>query len=111
MWTADRTPLIADGMRMVPSGSNRFKKSEAPALYAEIYEPLLVGADSNKTALTVGLAIRIIDRKTGEQQLDTGLINVTLPPAASSPGHPDCETHSYRFTSTGLLPRGARSER
>jgi VWFA-related protein len=88
MWTADRTPLIADSMRFVPSGSNRFKKTEAPAVYAEIYEPLLAGADSNNAALTVGLAIRIIDRKSGEQKLDTGLMPITAPAATGNPAIP-----------------------
>jgi len=85
MWTADRTPLIADGVRMTPSGSSRFKKTDAPAVYAEIYEPLLVAPDPK---VTLGVAMRIFDlktdRKTGEQKLDTGVLRVTLPAATGS---------------------------
>ncbi len=80
LWTADRTPLIAEGMRIVPSGSSLFKKSEAPAVYFEIYEP----------TATAGVTVRmlIFDRKTGEQKLDTGLLSITLPAATGSPTIP-----------------------
>jgi VWFA-related protein len=71
IWTADRTPLIVDGMRLVPSGSNVFQKEEKPAVYAEIYEP--------DAAVTLSLAMRIVDRKTGEQKLDTGVLAIPIP--------------------------------
>lgn len=86
-WTADRTPLIAEGMRIMPSGSNRFKITDAPAVYAEIYEPLLLSPDP-KIALGVGIGIRILSRKTGEQKLDTGVLRITLPPATGSAAIP-----------------------
>jgi VWFA-related protein len=84
LWTADRTPLIAEGMRIVPSGSSRFKKSEAPAVYFEIYEPLS----------TAGVTVKMLvfdlktDRTTGEQKLDTGLLRVAIPAASGSPAIP-----------------------
>jgi hypothetical protein len=78
-WTADRTPLIADGVRIVPSGSNRFKKTDAPAVYAEIYEPLL-----GPSAPSIGVSMRIFDRKTGEQKLDTGALPIKLPAATGN---------------------------
>lgn len=87
MWTADRTPLITEGMRIVPSGSSRFKKSDAPAVFVEIYEPLLLGHDP-KGAPNVAVSMRIVDRKTGEQKLDTGLLSVKLPEATGSPAIP-----------------------
>jgi VWFA-related protein len=93
-WTADRTPLIAEGMRIVPSGSNRFKKTDAPVVYAEIYEPLLGPSDPKsaapdpKVALGVGVSMRIYDlktdRKTGEQKLDTGIVQIKLPSATGN---------------------------
>jgi VWFA-related protein len=79
-WTADRTPLVSEGMRVVPSGSDRFKKSDAPAVYVEIYEPA--------TAAGVTLKMRIFNRTTGEQKLDTGLLQVTLPAANGNPAIP-----------------------
>jgi VWFA-related protein len=78
-WMADRTPLISEGMRIVPSGSNRFTKTDAPAVYAEIYEPLL-----GPSAPSIGVSMRIFDRKTGEQKLDTGALQIKLPEATGN---------------------------
>ena len=67
----DRVPLIADGMQMVPYGSNHFKKGELVAFYTELYEPLLVTGDP-KTPPVVAFELRVLDGKTGEQKEDTG---------------------------------------
>lgn len=87
MWMADRTPLIAEGVRFVPSGSNHFQKTDAPAIYAEIYEPLLAASDP-QSGLAVGMSIRVVDNKTGEQKVDTGLLRVTLPAITGRPNIP-----------------------
>jgi len=68
----DRTPLVSQGMQVMPSGSNQLRKAGPAAVYVEIYEPLLTGT----TAPKVGLQLRILDRKTGEQKLQTGFQNV-----------------------------------
>lgn len=60
---ADRTPMIVNGIQVVPSGSNRFKKTDSIALYAQVYEPKL--ADANPP--TIRLAYRVVDLKTGKQ--------------------------------------------
>lgn len=83
----DRTPLIANGMQIVPYGSNEFKKGDTVAFYSEFYEPLLVGADP-KALPVVAFDIRILDGKTGEQKLDTGLMRVPLPAQLGSPTIP-----------------------
>jgi VWFA-related protein len=80
----DRVPLIADGMQLVPYGSNRFKKNDLAAFYMELYEPLLVTGDP-KARPVVAFEIRILDGKTGEQKEDTGLMSVGLPAQAGSP--------------------------
>src|SRR6202008_3312929 len=36
----DRTPLVVQGMQIVPSATNRFKKGDNVIMYTEIYEPL-----------------------------------------------------------------------
>jgi|SRR5579863_298959 len=87
LWTADRTPLIAGGLRIVPSGSNRFRKTDTPVVYAEIHEPLLPAPDP-KAALGVGIGIRILSRKTGAQMLDTGVLRIQLPEAGASAAIP-----------------------
>lgn len=68
----NKTPLVSSGMELTPSGSNTFSKAGPAALYVEIYDPLLAGKDAPK----IGLQMRILDRKTGEQKLDTGFISM-----------------------------------
>jgi len=80
----DRVPLIADGMQLVPYGSNNFKKTDLAAFYFELYEPLLVTADP-KTPPAVAFQLRVLDGKTGEQKEDTGLMRVQLPTRTGSP--------------------------
>ena len=72
---ADRTPLIAQGTEVTPAGSSRLKKSGIGVLYAEIYEPLLVG----EVAPRMGVEFRVLDRKTGESKFDTGLFAPPMP--------------------------------
>jgi VWFA-related protein len=83
----DRVPLIANGMQLVPFGSNHFKKTDMVAFYTELYEPLLVTGDP-KTPPVVAFEIRVLDAKTGEQKVDTGLLRVDLPKQAGSPTVP-----------------------
>jgi hypothetical protein len=83
----DRVPLIADGMQLVPSGSNHFKKSDLAAFYMELYEPLLITGDP-KAPPVVAFQLRVLDGKTGEQKEDTGLMRVGLPAHAGSPTLP-----------------------
>jgi VWFA-related protein len=67
-----RTPLVASGMQMTPSGSNRFKKTDLTLMYVEIYEPHLL----DPTPPQVGIQVRVVDRKTGEAKQDTGVFRV-----------------------------------
>ena len=64
----DRKPLVAQGMEIVPGGSDRFKKTEPAVIYVEIYDPLLTDANPPKLAVQM----RVRDRKTGEQKVDAG---------------------------------------
>ncbi len=67
-----RAPLVASGFQFTPTGGNRFKTTDPATMYLEIYEPLLVGANPPK----VGVQLRLLDRKTGEQKMDSGVIEV-----------------------------------
>ena len=71
---ADRTPLVAMGVHLVPAGLCRFKKTDHAALYAEIYDQLLASPDSTK--VQVAMQYLVVDRKTGATRFDTGLSNV-----------------------------------
>ncbi len=83
----DRVPLIANGMQMVPYGSNEFKKGDLVAFYTEVYEPLMVNATSTSLPV-VAFDIRVLDKKTGAQKVDTGLMSVPLPTQPGSPTIP-----------------------
>ncbi len=77
----DQKPLVSQGMQIVPSGSNVFQKLESAALYVEVYEPLLLQPKPPK----VGLEMRLVDRKSGQQKLDTGFMNVMSYSEAGNP--------------------------
>jgi len=64
----DHTPLIVKGIQVVPSATNRFKKSDNVIMYTEIYEPLLTGDNPPKVAF----AYHIIDRATKKDVMFTG---------------------------------------
>jgi VWFA-related protein len=67
----DQTRLIAHGMEIIPSASNRFKATEAAAIYAEVYDPLLAAPKPPH----VGIRVIVRDRKSGEKKLDFSVPN------------------------------------
>ena len=76
-----KKPLVVQGMQITPSGANRFKKTDRGALYAEVYEPGLLGPNPPE----VGVQLRVLDRKTGEQKQDTGLMRVSAAVHSENP--------------------------
>jgi VWFA-related protein len=76
-----RTPLIASGFQFTPAAVYRFKTTEHPALYAEIYDPHMTG----QTAPVVGVQLRVLDRKTQEVKVDSGLGSATAAIRKGSP--------------------------
>jgi hypothetical protein len=71
----DQTPLIANGKRIIPFGSNRFKKTDPASFYFEIYEPLLT-TGAPQGAPVVAVQIRALDRKTMQPATDSGLVRL-----------------------------------
>jgi VWFA-related protein len=66
----DRTPLVTQGMQIVPTSATRFKRGAPAALYVEIYEPLLLAkAAPPGVPPKVGLQIDFVDRKSGEHKI------------------------------------------
>jgi VWFA-related protein len=78
---ADRTPLVVQGIQVVPSDSNRFKKTDNAAVYVEIYAPLLTGPNPPQ----VGVELVVVDRKTGEKKVDVASRATTQPGSAVVP--------------------------
>ena len=75
---ADRTPLVVQGIQVIPSDSNRFKKTDNAAVYVEIYAPLLTGPNPPQ----VGVELVVVDRKTGEKKVDVAPGPTTQPGSA-----------------------------
>ncbi len=66
----DYVPLLSHGVQFIPSGTNRFEKSDAIFLYVEIYDPPLSGPNPPKVAIQYVVA----NRNTEEIVLNTGLV-------------------------------------
>ena len=77
----DKTRLIAQGMEITPSASNRFKATDAAAIYAEVYEPLL----SRPNPPHVGIRVIVRDRKSGAKKLDISVPNTDFSIEKGSP--------------------------
>jgi hypothetical protein len=77
-----RTPLIAKGVEIIPSGKKQIKKSESGVIYVEVYEPLLAG---NARPPQVMLQLKVQDRKSGALADDTGLMSAAT---LIEPGNP-----------------------
>ena len=77
----DRKTLISQGIQMTPTGSNAFDKGDQALIYLEVYAPALTSPNPP----AVGLQMRILDGKTGEEKLNTGLMNVAK---MINPGNP-----------------------
>ncbi len=78
---ADRTPLVVQGIQVVPSDCNRFKKTDNAAVFVEIYAPLLLGPKPPQ----VGVELMVVDRKTGEKKVDVASRATNQPGSAVAP--------------------------
>jgi VWFA-related protein len=114
----DRTPLVVQGVQVVPSASNRFKKTDAVAVYAEIYAPLLTGPKPP----VVGVELIVIDRKTGEKKVDVAAraatqagsavvpLGIKVPVATLNPGSYRVELRALDSIGNSAKPRTADFE-
>ncbi len=115
---ADRKPLVVQGVQIVPSASNRFKKTDNAAVYAEIYAPLLAGPNPPQ----VGVELTVVDRKTGEKKSDVAAraptqagssvvaVGLKLPVAGLSPGAYRVELRALDSVGNAAKPRTADFE-
>ncbi len=74
-----RTPLVAGGAQIVPSGSDLFSKSENGSFYVEVYAP---------DPASVTARVRVLDRQTGQPKWDSGLTKFPLPANGGKPSMP-----------------------
>jgi hypothetical protein len=81
----DKIPLITQGIQIVPSGTNEFKSEDVKVFYVEIYEPLLTAPPDPNAPTAVAIEMRVLDRKTGAEKADTGLMRLDLSKQGSNP--------------------------
>ena len=62
-----RTPLVFQGMVLVPSPSCRFAKGTGPAVYVEIFDPVLKDLRDHR----VGVEFTVVNRQSGQQVLSS----------------------------------------
>ncbi len=70
---ADHTPLVVHQMEVIPSGSNRFKKTDKVALYAQMYDPGV----TNPNPPSLRVAYQVVDQKSGKPIFATGTIDAS----------------------------------
>ncbi len=74
--TVRRTPLVAEGTQVVPSGSAQFRKSEPGYFYFEVYDP---------HPGLVKARVRVLDGETAQSKWDSGMTELpTVPDGAKS---------------------------
>ena len=77
----ERAPLVANGVELMLSSNNRFKRSDMVGLYVEVYEPQML----KPLPPTVGIIMAIVDRKTNQQVFNSNTIRVN---GMAQPGNP-----------------------
>ncbi len=97
----DRTPLVVQGLQILPSGTNRFKRDENVVVYSEIYEPLLTSDSPPK----IGMGYRILDRATKKEVMFTGVVAADAFIQKGNPVVPvGLKVNVKDLTPGGLLP-------
>jgi VWFA-related protein len=80
----DKTPLVAEGVQFIPSGTNHFRKSEKGFIYGEIYEPALALSNAKEDPALYAQML-LLDAKSGQIVKDFGMNRVK---AEVQPGNP-----------------------
>lgn len=108
-----RSPLVVQGMQITPAGTHSFKKTDNAVVYLEVYEPALAeaasappadvpkpntaappaSADAAKPPAAgaapqgprIAMQLRVVDSKTGEQKMDSGMMEMSQLEKAGSP--------------------------
>ena len=114
----DKKRLVADGLQVVPIGNATFSKSDLAILYFELYEPSLASADP-KNPPAIGIQMRVLDRKTGDEKADTGMMRLDPPPPAGTSVIPLAEkmpvsklaSGAYQLELTALDSEGRTAKR
>jgi VWFA-related protein len=74
-----RTPLVAEGTQVVPSGSTEFRRAETGWFYFELY-------DSDPSSVRV--RVQVLDKSTGQSKWDSGVTKLPIPANGGKPSLP-----------------------
>jgi hypothetical protein len=69
--TEGGTPMVASGLKLVPSSSNRFKKDAQAFVYVEVYDPRLASRN-----LPVGILFTIVNLSNGQKVFTSNTIHI-----------------------------------
>ncbi len=94
-----RTPLVAQGMQVVPAGSNQFTRSEQAFFYFEVYNP---------NPASVNAEVRILDRKSGAVKWQSGQVKVSAPQQGGVLPLNSLDPGTYRLEVSVVDPSGNR---
>ena len=100
-----KTPLTTGGMQFDPAGVTQFKADDTVAVYFEVYDPLLQEQAPAKP-VQLGAVMRIVDRKSGEQKLDSGTVEVSNFVRAGNPVAPIALKVPVNTLTAGRLQAG-----
>ena len=73
-------PMVANGMQLVPSSSNRFKQGTQPVVYVEVYDPLLQSSSPQ-----MGILFNIVNGKTNQKVYSSNTLPIN---EFAHPGNP-----------------------
>jgi VWFA-related protein len=90
--TVRRTPLLAEGTQVVPSGSTQFRKSEPGYFYFEVYD---------RDPGSVKVQVRVLDKSTGESRWDSGVTRLPIPANGGKPSLPASSRLPFDSLTTG----------
>jgi VWFA-related protein len=64
-------PMVANGMQVVASIGNRFKRDSQPVAYVEVFDPLL-----ENTNIPLGISFDIVNLKTKQKAYSSGTLRI-----------------------------------
>ncbi len=106
----DRTPLLFNGMQLIPSTTSQFARTSQPVFYVEVYDPSL----KESTPPRVGVQFSIVDKKTNQSVVTSNTVLINGYAQAGNPLVPvglvlpvaQLQAGDYRLEVKGLDEKG-----
>jgi VWFA-related protein len=68
----ESSPMVANGLQVIPSSKNRFNKDMQPVVYVEVYDPILESSNPQ-----MGILYDIVNRQTHQKVYSSDTIYIT----------------------------------